>query len=723
MAIQISFAQESWEYFTSKQSVNCIDFEGDYVWIGTTGGIVKLDSRDNSSEEIDYNDGLKLINVQAIAVDSSGTKWFALSNNRYNREGALFAYDGANWTKYTKENSGLQSNIITALAVDSKGKLFIGSDSGLVVYDNNIWKTIIFENIAFLSITTISIDNNDNVWCGATNGAVHYNQVTGEHKIYALGDGVQTVNIDNENTVWCGTVYYGIKVIKNGIIESPSITNCNFNIFAIHSICIDDQNNKWISSYDAFSMSRNGSLLKINSDNSSCQKYDKDNSVLNINDKYVIKKDKQNRIWVGSSMGLVKIEQDTWYNIPLPGIAPPYYIQSIAFDNNGELWVGGGGGVSHLNHDNHWENYYDFNSGLVTNSAHSIAIDQNNSVWVSTSFANKYFTQGYISQFDGTNWTIYDENTAPFLRHSYFIEHMVFDNKNNLWFLKDRTISYYDGTYWGKLQIGDDTFRPNAVDITSDKQGNIWFASIDFGVFQYNNNTLTLFNCENSNLNSDRIYAIITDTYNNIWIKTIEGISCFNGVKWQNYENEASKNHDSLNNTFLGGLAIDSSGTVWENAYGALFKFENETWSRIDSTDLGIPLDEINCIQIDKYNNKWLGTKLYGLIKLGQHPTGIEKEETTAILDYHFLANYPNPFNSSTTISYTLNSPGHVNISIYNMLGQKVVTLVDWYQTGLQNAVKWNGTNNFGEQVSSGIYFARMQTGDYTKTIKMAFVE
>ncbi len=90
---------------------------------------------------------------------------------------------------------------------------------------------------------------------------------------------------------------------------------------------------------------------------------------------------------------------------------------------------------------------------------------------------------------------------------------------------------------------------------------------------------------------------------------------------------------------------------------------------------------------------------------------------------YQLFYNYPNPFNGITTLSYTLQNTGYVNITIYNMLGQKVATLVDGYQTGLQYTVKWNGTNDFGESVSSGIYFARMRSGDYTKTIKMAFVE
>lgn len=66
---------------------------------------------------------------------------------------------------------------------------------------------------------------------------------------------------------------------------------------------------------------------------------------------------------------------------------------------------------------------------------------------------------------------------------------------------------------------------------------------------------------------------------------------------------------------------------------------------------------------------------------------------------------YPNPFNSVTTIEYTLNSPGYVRISIFNQLGQRVKVVDNRFRTPGFYKITWSGDNDFGAPVSSGIYF------------------
>jgi hypothetical protein len=81
--------------------------------------------------------------------------------------------------------------------------------------------------------------------------------------------------------------------------------------------------------------------------------------------------------------------------------------------------------------------------------------------------------------------------------------------------------------------------------------------------------------------------------------------------------------------------------------------------------------------------------------------------------------NYPNPFNPSTTIRYTLDQSGHVSLKIYDVLGQEIRTLVDGYQDPGDKAVVWNGNDNAGKPVSSGVYMYRIQTDDLIKTARM----
>jgi len=87
------------------------------------------------------------------------------------------------------------------------------------------------------------------------------------------------------------------------------------------------------------------------------------------------------------------------------------------------------------------------------------------------------------------------------------------------------------------------------------------------------------------------------------------------------------------------------------------------------------------------------------------------------------LGNYPNPFNPSTTIRYTLSNDASVSIRVYNMLGQEVATLVDGFQKEGEQSVVWDGTSNFGQTVASGLYIYRLQTGSTVRSQKMLFAK
>jgi hypothetical protein len=90
---------------------------------------------------------------------------------------------------------------------------------------------------------------------------------------------------------------------------------------------------------------------------------------------------------------------------------------------------------------------------------------------------------------------------------------------------------------------------------------------------------------------------------------------------------------------------------------------------------------------------------------------------------YMLSQNYPNPFNPSTTISYAINRRVDVVLEIYNILGQKVRTLVNQTQTpGIYN-VTWNGTNDLGLAVGSGVYLYKFTAGNNTETRKMMLMK
>ena len=85
--------------------------------------------------------------------------------------------------------------------------------------------------------------------------------------------------------------------------------------------------------------------------------------------------------------------------------------------------------------------------------------------------------------------------------------------------------------------------------------------------------------------------------------------------------------------------------------------------------------------------------------------------------------NYPNPFNPTTRLSFALPTNAHVQLTVYNVLGQAVRTLVDEDMAAGTHEVTWNGRNGDGQQVSSGIYFYRINAGNFSATKKMMMLK
>jgi len=103
-------------------------------------------------------------------------------------------------------------------------------------------------------------------------------------------------------------------------------------------------------------------------------------------------------------------------------------------------------------------------------------------------------------------------------------------------------------------------------------------------------------------------------------------------------------------------------------------------------------------------------------------PTAIEDEGGLVPFQYALDQNYPNPFNPTTTIRYQLAKSSQVQITIYNINGQIVRKVVNEEQNAGSHSVEWNGINETGNKVASGIYFVRMKTGDFNKVRKMTLI-
>jgi len=113
-----------------------------------------------------------------------------------------------------------------------------------------------------------------------------------------------------------------------------------------------------------------------------------------------------------------------------------------------------------------------------------------------------------------------------------------------------------------------------------------------------------------------------------------------------------------------------------------------------------------------------------GLVFKGYTDVEEEKEKDVAIPEkFTVFQNYPNPFNPNTVIEFALPKDCWVKVEVFNLLGQKVRTLADKAMKKGIKKIIWNGKNEKGAEVSSGIYFYRIKTDEFTGVKKMILIK
>ena len=105
-------------------------------------------------------------------------------------------------------------------------------------------------------------------------------------------------------------------------------------------------------------------------------------------------------------------------------------------------------------------------------------------------------------------------------------------------------------------------------------------------------------------------------------------------------------------------------------------------------------------------------------------PVYVEQgKDDTKISSFCLFQNYPNPFNQSTKIEFALAHSGFVTLNIYDLLGRKVRTLVSENLSSGHKSVLWDGKDNSGKEVASGIYFYQMKIGDFSEGKKLVLLK
>jgi hypothetical protein len=104
-------------------------------------------------------------------------------------------------------------------------------------------------------------------------------------------------------------------------------------------------------------------------------------------------------------------------------------------------------------------------------------------------------------------------------------------------------------------------------------------------------------------------------------------------------------------------------------------------------------------------------------------PTGVAASEDAGLpTEFALSQNYPNPFNPTTTINYQLPKATETRLEIFNLRGQRVATLVDRKEAAGYYSITWDGKDEYGNHVASGVYLYRLETEGFVKVRKLVLL-
>ena len=148
------------------------------------------------------------------------------------------------------------------------------------------------------------------------------------------------------------------------------------------------------------------------------------------------------------------------------------------------------------------------------------------------------------------------------------------------------------------------------------------------------------------------------------------------------------------------------------------------------------PYGELNVSYHVADNSKWILTSASGDIFelsgsghflipniVNAEFTLVKSEISIEPVMYGLQGSYPNPFNPSTTINYSVETEGLTSLIVYDMMGREIKSLVSGYLTPNHYSVVWNGKDNADRQVPSGIYLYRLTSGEFTDMKKVMLMK
>ena len=208
------------------------------------------------------------------------------------------------------------------------------------------------------------------------------------------------------------------------------------------------------------------------------------------------------------------------------------------------------------------------------------------------------------------------------------------------------------------------------------------------------------------------VYALAVNSHGDMFAGSIRGVSrsTDNGTSWKQLPLDGMAHCLAI--TPRGDIFVGTSRTSaypLPRSIGILRSTDNgETWLQTQPAN-DLSFYSTNSLAVDSVGYVYAGTTEAGVLRITEPITSVQHMSAELPNAFSLLQNFPNPFNQSTTIVFSLRRPARVHIDVHDTNGRLVRTLMAGYTQDGAHKVMWDGTNDSGNPVASGIYLCRLQ--------------
>jgi signal transduction histidine kinase/ligand-binding sensor domain-containing protein len=514
-----------------------------YLWIGTTGGLVRFDGVHFTTFDRQNTPALHENSIFCLMVSRDGALWIGTEG------GGLARYAQGQFRSWTTRE-GLSNDFVRSLAEDATGNIWAGTDNGLLRLDSGkvagrFVRVDGAGDVPALAVHKIYLDRDGGLWVGGSKlirmsggtvteytmrGESSQNRVKsivqtqdgtmwvgtvsglnrmarGEKSFERVGGITGTVRVLRQTTdgvLWIGTIGQGVYEYRGGRLTQitapqslPSNTVLNF--------FEDDELNFWIGTQSG--------MLRLTEGEVSIVPLPKAND----SDFGTIYLDRDGSFWIGSTL-LFRMKDGAVTPLRLPGTGGDH-VRNVYRDRVGALWVGTDGdgvyriaeaGTTHLT----------TRDGMSNNFVRAMTEDRDGSMWVAAD--------------EGLNHILWENGRPRIVSYemrdglAYFSTRALLEDRNgDLWIGTDRGVSHLHGGVFLNDAVTEAMAQTKVWAIHEDADGGLWFGTRNSGMFRYYDGKLAQFTAADG-LPGNAIYQILEDGAGRLWLSGPNGVALLN---------------------------------------------------------------------------------------------------------------------------------------------------------------------------------------------------